>query len=79
MAVIAWAELQNSSKLHSPETDGDETAWKRKKLDECYSWLDAVGKWEAYILDARFGMRVNTGQDTLNWYRREHPWAAATV
>jgi len=79
MAVIAWVELQNYSKLHSSEADGDETAWKRKKLDECYSWLDTVGKWEAYVLDARFGMRVNTGQDTLNWYRREHPWAAAST
>ncbi|KAJ1334142.1 Iml2/Tetratricopeptide repeat protein 39 [Microdochium nivale] len=82
MAVISWVELQNP-KLRKSEsldnTKAEEEAWKRKKLDECHSWLDGVAKWEAYILDARFGMRVNTGQDTLNWYRREHPWAAAAA
>ncbi|KXJ91740.1 hypothetical protein Micbo1qcDRAFT_161747 [Microdochium bolleyi] len=78
MAVIAWAEVQNP-KLRRPDgTGGDETAWKRTKLDECHSWLDQVAKWEGYVLDARFGMRVNTGLDTLSWYRREHPWAATT-
>ncbi|KAH7039697.1 uncharacterized protein B0I36DRAFT_419243 [Microdochium trichocladiopsis] len=79
MAVISWVEVQNPQLYMSEASDAeDETAWKRKKLDECHTWLDTVGKWEGYVLDARFGMRVNTGQDTLNWYRREHPWATAT-
>lgn len=49
--------------------------WQRKKLDECQTWLDTVSKWESFTLDARFGMRINTGLDTIRWYRKEHGWA----
>ncbi|KAI1334889.1 breast cancer protein [Xylariaceae sp. FL0016] len=84
MAVLAWAEVQKPEMRHSTKEDNtdaantDETAWKRKKLDDCNSWLDKVAKWEAYVLDARIGMRVQTGMDTIRWYRREHEWAAAS-
>jgi hypothetical protein len=81
MAVLAWVEVQNPAlRKTANEADGDqgldENEWRRKKTDECESWLDTVSKWEAYILDARFGMRLNTGLDTIKWYRREHGWAA---
>lgn len=86
MAVLAWIDVQNpelrdkpasgpASTEGIPPPSGEE--WRRKKLDECDAWLDTVSKWEAFILDARFGMRINTGLDTIKWYRKEHGWAAA--
>ncbi|CAJ2512765.1 Uu.00g008840.m01.CDS01 [Anthostomella pinea] len=88
MAVLAWVEGQNpelrkasntaaeKGSVSSKTTRTGEEAWMRKKLDDCQSWLDKVAKWEAFILDARVGMRVQTGLDTVRWYRREHGWAA---
>ncbi|KAI8946677.1 breast cancer protein [Xylaria longipes] len=61
MAVLAWVEGQT--------TTPEET---KKKVDDCQSWLDKVSRWEAYVLDGRIGMRVQTGMDTLRWYKREH-------
>ncbi|KAH9884724.1 breast cancer protein [Xylariomycetidae sp. FL2044] len=79
MAVIAWRELgkdtgNSNSGLDPHEADHE---WSRKKLNECQSWLDKVAKWDAFLLDARIGMRVQTGMDTIGWYRREHAWATA--
>lgn len=55
----------------------DEEDWLREKTEECQSWLDKVAKWEAFVLDARIGMRVQTAMDTLRWYKRERGWATA--
>ena len=80
---MAWAEVQKSEAEEKTKAqaganqDGAGDSFRRKKTDECQSWLEAVSKWEAYVLDARFGMRVNTGMDTLKWYRRHHKWASA--
>lgn len=82
MAVLAWAEVQNppalngSSKGGDPEKDASEIndEWCRKKATECESWLNKVSNWEAYVLDARFGMRVQTGNNTLQWYKRHKGW-----
>ncbi|KAI0126082.1 breast cancer protein [Xylariales sp. AK1849] len=52
-------------------------AWRRKKTDECQSWLEKVAKWEAFVLDARIGMRVQTGTNTLRWFKRENGWETA--
>ncbi|KAI0399000.1 breast cancer protein [Xylaria palmicola] len=61
MAVLAWAEGQATTPAET-----------KKMVDDCQSWLDKVARWEAYVLDGRIGMRVQTGTDTLRWYRREH-------
>ncbi|KAI0440516.1 outer membrane protein Iml2/Tetratricopeptide repeat protein 39 [Xylaria telfairii] len=61
MAVLAWVEGQ----MKTP-------AETKKKVEDCQSWLDKVSRWEAYVLDGRIGMRVQTGMDTLRWYKREH-------
>ncbi|OTA99837.1 hypothetical protein M426DRAFT_16068 [Hypoxylon sp. CI-4A] len=76
MAVLAWVEVQQPE-ARKEANDGDEGEWLREKTEECQSWLDKVAKWEAYILDARIGMRVQTGMDTLRWYKRERGWASA--
>ncbi|KAI2621837.1 hypothetical protein GGR54DRAFT_83598 [Hypoxylon sp. NC1633] len=76
MAALAWVEVQKPE-LRRDANEGDEEDWLREKTEECQSWLDKVAKWEAFVLDARIGMRVQTGLDTLRWYKREHGWSAA--
>lgn len=61
MAVLVWVEGQTNTQAET-----------KKKVDECQSWLDKVAQWEAYVLDGRVGMRVQTGMDTLRWYKRKH-------
>ncbi|KAI8633288.1 breast cancer protein [Xylariaceae sp. FL1651] len=61
MAVLAWVEGQVDT---SKETNN--------KIHDCQAWLDKVAKWEAYVLDGRIGMRVQTSMDTLRWYKREY-------
>ncbi|OBT69498.1 hypothetical protein VE03_01125 [Pseudogymnoascus sp. 23342-1-I1] len=54
MAVISWMERG------LPGNDS------KAKLEECEEWLNKVAKWEtAYVLDARIGMKVTTGLDTI--------------
>ncbi|KAI1754004.1 breast cancer protein [Xylaria castorea] len=65
MAVLAWVEGQTKTPAET-----------KKKVDDCQSWLDKVAGWEAYVLDGRIGMRVQTGMDTLRWYKREHGLSA---
>ncbi|KAF2998325.1 Mitochondrial outer membrane protein iml2 [Neopestalotiopsis sp. 37M] len=80
-AVLAWVELQNGNKGETPlSTNGDNAqdldAWRRKKTEECQSWLDKCAGWGAYVLDARIGMRVQTGMDTIRWYKRTKGWSS---
>ncbi|RYP36437.1 hypothetical protein DL767_003400 [Monosporascus sp. MG133] len=89
MAVLAWIGVQNPELREAapasgttPAGDGTGTStpqreeeWRREKLDECQAWLDTLSRWDTFILDARFGMRINTGLDTIRWYRKEHGWA----
>ncbi|KAI1846654.1 hypothetical protein JX266_007227 [Neoarthrinium moseri] len=81
LAVLAWVEVQKPEMRQTVDdeksADGEKKEiedWRRKKTDECQAWLDKVAKWEAYVLDARIGMRVQTGMDTLRWYKRENGW-----
>ncbi|KAI2609480.1 uncharacterized protein GGS25DRAFT_217928 [Hypoxylon fragiforme] len=71
MAALAWNEVLNPE-LRKDVNEEDEEGWLREKVNECQSWLEKVAKWEAFVLDARIGMRVQTGLDTIRWYKREH-------
>ena len=48
-------------------------AYRAKKVDEAQAWLDVVVRWEAFVLDARFGMRIQTGLEVLKWFRKKFP------
>lgn len=73
-ASLTAAAEDGGSGASTPPVKEEE--WRRKKLDECQTWLETVSKWEAFILDARFGMRINTVLDTIKWYRKGHGWAS---
>jgi hypothetical protein len=45
--------------------------FRRKKVEEVQSWLDKVVKWETFVLDARIGMRVQTGLEVLKWWKKK--------
>ncbi|KAH6646567.1 breast cancer protein [Truncatella angustata] len=81
MGVLAWVEVEQpglrrptTSSRNANKTDID--VWRRKKTDECQNWLDKCAAWGSYILDARIGMRVQTGMDTLRWYKRTMGWSS---
>ncbi|KAF2463160.1 uncharacterized protein BDR25DRAFT_115658 [Lindgomyces ingoldianus] len=58
MAANLWREVDRDA---MPESD-------KEKLEECRVWLDEVGRWESYDLDARIGMKVTTAKATLKRY-----------
>lgn len=66
MAVLTWVDGQTETSVRT-----------KKQVDDCQSWLDKVAQWERYVLDGRIGMRVQTGMDTLRWYKREHDLSAS--
>lgn len=88
LAVIAWTECregrpqrqtngdatkEGDAKSQQGE-DSDDASWRRRKLDECQAQLDKAKAWEAYTLDARIGMRVQSGLETVAWYRAKMGW-----
>lgn len=72
IAAISWAECGQ------PPADLDEeekTAYERKKAAECEENLEKARNWEGYVLDARMGMRIQSGLATLGWYHKKKNWA----
>lgn len=65
--AIAWSECCNP-----PEGTPEEVAaYRRQKYDECVKQMDVAKVWEAFVLDTRIGMRVQSGIETLNWFAKK--------
>ncbi|RBR25069.1 uncharacterized protein FIESC28_02126 [Fusarium coffeatum] len=65
--AIAWSECCNP-----PEGTPEEiAAYRRQKYDECVKQMDVAKVWEAFVLDTRIGMRVQSGIETLNWFAKK--------
>ncbi|KAL6699773.1 hypothetical protein J3F84DRAFT_393082 [Trichoderma pleuroticola] len=70
LGAIAWAECCNP-----PEGEEKEVLeYRRKKMLECEEQINKVKVWEAYVLDARIGMRATSGLETLAWFKKKYGW-----
>ncbi|KAM0286408.1 hypothetical protein ACHAQH_000834 [Verticillium albo-atrum] len=66
LGVIAWLEACQGDAV----TDAAKERERRiAKAKECQEHLDTVVAWEPFVFDARLGMRVQTGLETLKWFR----------
>ncbi|KAH7310644.1 hypothetical protein B0I35DRAFT_463246 [Stachybotrys elegans] len=66
MGVIAWFECSNP-----PADVEDVGAYRREKAKECRAHLEKILVWERYVLDARIGLRVQSGIETLAWFDKK--------
>jgi hypothetical protein len=63
MGANLWAERDKSN-------EGCEN--NRRLVREATEWLEKAGKWESYELDARIGLKVTTGLDTMKKWKSVH-------
>ncbi|KAH6678782.1 breast cancer protein [Plectosphaerella plurivora] len=67
LAALAWFEA-----AAPPAADVDAAATKARrvaKAKEAQGHLDTVVAWEPFLFDARLGMRVQAGVQTLKWFQ----------
>jgi hypothetical protein len=67
LAALAWAE---ASAPAAADADAEATRARRTaKAKEAQGHLDTVVAWEPFLFDARLGMRVQAGVQTLRWFQ----------
>jgi hypothetical protein len=70
MGAISWTECCNP-----PEgVQEGILEYRRKKMLECEEQINKVKVWEAYVLDARIGLRATSGLETLAWFKKKNGW-----
>ena len=52
------------------ERDGSER--DRERVKEAEEWVQKAGSWEKYELDARIGLKITTGMETLKGWKKEN-------
>ena len=52
------------------ERDGSEG--DRERVKEAEGWLEKAGSWEKYELDARIGLKITTGSETLRGWKKQN-------
>ncbi|CAK7213647.1 Mitochondrial outer membrane protein iml2 [Sporothrix bragantina] len=73
-AVILW--LQASDPKYFPQGIDAVAldAYRHTKTNESLAMLDKVAKWETFVLDARIGMKLQTGLDSVKWLKEKKKW-----
>lgn len=72
MAAAAWADCCDETRWPAAADEVD--AYRRGKTDECQRYLEKLAKWEAFVLDGRFGMRIQAGLDSVKWLKGKKGW-----
>ncbi len=72
-AGVAWNEASDEASYPSDPEARD--TYRREKTNESLACLERVAKWESFVLDARIGLRVQTGLDSIKWVKRKRGWA----
>ncbi|KAJ9148975.1 hypothetical protein NKR23_g4730 [Pleurostoma richardsiae] len=76
LAAVSWAEGCDRSLWPADVVNGgDLDGYRRGKVDDSQAHLEQVARWESFVLDARIGMRVQTGLDTVRWLKEKKGWA----
>lgn len=65
MGAISWMQ-RDEARQHGKEQEVE------RLVKECETWVDKAAKWESYELDARFGLKIATAQDTLRRWRERN-------
>lgn len=74
-AAIAWQEASEPALHLSNPSEAEIEAFRRKRVEECEAALKRLVQWESYLLDARIGMKVQTGLDTVGWLKNKKNWS----
>lgn len=72
LAVIAWKESCDPTCW--PTNAAEVDAFRQKKVAETEVYLEHVKAWESFVLDARVGMKVQTGVDSISWLKKKKGW-----
>ncbi|KAB5577824.1 hypothetical protein GE09DRAFT_532767 [Coniochaeta sp. 2T2.1] len=74
MAAAAWRDGCDATKWPLPEGPEAIDAYRKEKAEETLAYLEKNAKWESYVLDGRFGMRIQAGIDSVKWLRGKKGW-----
>lgn len=65
LATLEWMECSAA----------EDVEVRKEKEEACRVLLNKAKAWEAYTLDARMGMRIQSSLETLDWFRRRMEWS----
>jgi hypothetical protein len=72
MAAAAWWDCCDEKKWPADVARVD--GYRKEKMEECATYLEKLVKWEAFLLDGRFGLRIQGGLDSVKWLRAKKGW-----
>lgn len=74
MAASAWLDACDPVHWPADASDDEVDAHRKKMVSSCEEYLRKVAAWEGFVLDARFGMRVQAGLDSVSWLKGKKKW-----